>query len=151
VASPGLAPVADGILPGDVVRDLVERHERELDSLADDLAEARLEADAAEARIREHPALGLLSPDEAARLVLPPAPTGPVAPTAARRSTEPRTTVVRRPREPARTGAGGGGDRGGSGAPEAPRSRASQLITSHWVWKAGVAVTLVALLLLKFG
>ena len=31
------------------------------------------------------------------------------------------------------------------------RSRVGRLVTSHWVWKAGVATTVVAVLLLKFG
>ncbi|MGA2838079.1 MAG: hypothetical protein ABSF84_15915 [Acidimicrobiales bacterium] len=147
---PGPVSVADGaVLPGDAVRDLVERHERELESLADDLAEARLEADAVEARIRDHPALGLLTPDEVTRL-LPPAPAA--KPTSAPASGPPRTTVDRRPRPQGPTGSDGRGHEGRTTEPDTPpRSRASGLVTSHWVWKAGIAITVVALLLLKFG
>ena len=150
LALPGAASGAHGdILPGDVVRDLVERHERELQWLADDLAEARLEADAAEARVRVHPALGLLTPDEVAQF-LPPAPAVPPSP--CRDAGPPRTTVVNRPRPEAPAASGGGGEKERStGHDASPRSGGSRLVTSHWVWKAGIAITVVALLLLKFG
>jgi hypothetical protein len=154
-------PAVDGrvdVLPGDVVRELVERHERELESLAEDLAEARRHADEAEARVREHPALGLLGSDEAARLLPPARPPEPPASTApsgerAPGTRPPATTVVRRPPHAQQVGSVRPDDDGGTAAPVAPetRSRGARLATSHWVWKAGVGLTVVALLLLKFG
>jgi hypothetical protein len=137
-------------LPGDVVRELVERHERELASLAADLDRARREADAVEARVRSHPALDLLAPLEVARLVPVVSGNGAAPGTTA---TAPRTTVVPRPRAPGppapRPTAGSGADPADPAADT--RSVGSRLVTSHWVWKAGVALTAVALLLLKFG
>ena len=142
-------------LPGDVVRELVERHERELESLAADLDRARREADAAEGRIRAHPALDLLGPDEVARLVPAAVEPGSRPPKVV---AVPRTTVDRRPRtsEPPVVQPGGGADgdpahRPVGTGPADTRSAGSRLVTSHWVWKAGVALTVVALLLLKFG
>jgi len=148
----GLTPGSGGVdtLPGDVVRDLVERHEQELASLDAELESVRRQADAAEARIRTHPALGLLSPDEAAHLI-PVTADGPAdrpASNGAVRPGPPRTTVVHRAsrvRAPSpEPGAPDDGD-------DPPRSRGTRLVTSHWVWKAGVALTVVALLLVKFG
>jgi hypothetical protein len=140
---------AADMLPGDVVRDLVERHEQEIESLLADLEEARREADAAEGLVRSHPAFGLLSADEADRLLptfVEPEPVDGPLDAAGR----PRTTVVHRPRSTPPGAAGVGAASSDAVAPTV-QSRATKLVTSHWVWKAGVALTVTALLLLKFG
>ena len=135
------------VLSGEVVRALFDRNEESLSALQEELAAAAQEADAAEARVRAHPGVGLLSADEVGDL-LPPAPeasaAGPPSADAA------RTTVVHRPRPASTSGEqvpGGAGD-----PPEVDeRGRMTRLVTGHWVWKAGIALMVVALLLLKFG
>lgn len=146
----GPGPSAADTLPGDVVRQLVEQHEEELEALAAELARARREAEEVEALVRHHPALGLLGPDEASRLV-PPSVRAPGAAEVTATSGPPRTTVVRRPS--ARPSGPDPAPAVGDPVPTGPseRSAATRLVTSHWIWKAGVALTVVALLLLKFG
>ena len=151
-----VAGTAADVLPGDVVRDLFERHEQEIESLLVDLGEARREADAAEELVRTHPAFGLLGADEAERL-LPRVEEDDPVDAAVDADGRPRTTVVHRsrPTPTATATATAARASGGAASPDvaapAGRSRASQLVTSHWVWKAGVALTVTALLLLKFG
>jgi hypothetical protein len=149
---------AGDVLPGDVVRDLFERHEQEIESLLADLTEARREADAAEEQVRAHPAFGLLGADEAERLLPTAVIADPVEP-AVDADGRPRTTVVNRHRPTPAAGAVQSVPPSGPGATAPPsdigspteRSRASRLVTSHWVWKVGVVLTVTALLLLKFG
>jgi len=135
-----------------MVRELFAQHEREIESLLDDLAVARREADDVEARVREHPALGLLGPEEVRRWC--PVPDPPVS--AAAPSVPPpgpaRTTVVHRPRRPVGPGEAGGADAGrraGDGTDAPPR--APMAVRYSWAWKVGVVVAVVGLLLLKFG
>ena len=138
------------VMPGDVVRTLFDRNEQVLAALRLELDEAERETDAAESRVRSHPALGLLAPDEVEVLVPAAREAAGGLPLAA---LPPRTTVVRRPRATPSAADGGPEARGdgGAGTADDTRTRAARLVTSHWVWKAGVAVTVVALLLLKFG
>ena len=142
--TPATEDLGAAAFPGDVVRELFDRNELELEELVAELEEARRAADTAEARVRAHPALGLLTPDEVAVLVpadREPEPAGPAQDPA-------RTTVVRRP--PAPSGAGPGGPAGPDDDLD-PRSPVARIVTSQWIWKVGVAVVVVALLLLKFG
>jgi hypothetical protein len=148
-------PVPGGTLdalPGEVVRNLFDRNEQVLEALRSEFDEVVREADAAEAKLRAHPALGLLAADEAAMLV--PVPSDRREPGATTPTELARTTVDPRPRPTAPPGPavpdvpGGSDPRDGNGT---GKTRVSRLIASHWVWKCGVAVTVVALLLLKFG
>jgi len=134
-------------LSGDVVRALVTRHEEELEALVARAEELENEAAAAERAVREHPGFALLDPDEAARLIpAPPAP-GPVD------DDRPRTTVVQRASPEVATGARS--DR--STRPPAEAQDATRpgffgrLGTSHWWWRIGIALVVVALVLLKVG
>ena len=142
------------MLPGDLVRELVTRHEEEIEALVARADEAEARADAAERAVREHPAFALLDPDEATRLV--PEPPEPVDVDDGR----PRTTVVER--SPAnRSGAvrspsGATPTPGSSPAPAAtspdvPPGFVARITTSHWWWRIGIALVAIALLLLKFG
>ncbi len=156
-AAPGGAPSGD-IVPGDLVRDLVARHEAEIADLEARLAVADAAAGVAERAVRRHPALVLLHPDEVRRLV--PDPVDPAASVGRR----PATTVVRRappaggsagkvtddasPAGP-RGVAGTGGTANSARPPDA--GLGSRIIRSHWWWRAGIALVVVALLLLKFG
>ena len=140
-----VAGAADGdALPGEAVRTLFDRNEQVLEALRLELADAVAEADGAEARVRTHPALGLLAADEVHMLVPPEREPADVAEPS---GDPPRTTVDRRPSTV----------RPSSGVPAVPaeeedgRGRVGRLVTGHWVWKAGVAVVVVALALLKFG
>ncbi len=147
----GQLPGAEGTdeaLPGDVVRTLFDRNEQVLDALKVELDEATAEADQAEARVRAHPALGLLAADEVEVLVPPERAPEPVAgPTGG----PPRTTVDRRPSRvvPTPEAVVPGGSV--AGVEDAGRPLVTRVVTSHWVWKVGVAVVVVALLLVKFG
>jgi len=144
LAVAGLGDAPD-VLPGDLVRDLVTRNEEEIESLLARLAEVEDRAEAAERDVRGHPGLTLLDPEVAADLV--PEPAAPeVDPD------RPRTTVVRRagtdapaPRSGARTRA--------SAAEPVPTGTglAGRVTTSHWWWRIGIVLVLVALALLKFG
>lgn len=139
---------ADDVLPGEVVRTLFDRNEQVLDALRIELDEATADADAAESRVRAHPALGLLAADEVKVLVPPdrtPVATGPVS------TDPPRTTVDRRPsRSAPPVGPAVPGPAPVGVVTDEP-SGVTRLLTSHWIWKVGVAVVVVALLLLKFG
>ena len=147
-STPVAGPTDGEALPGEAVRTLFDRNEQVLEALRLELEAAVAEADDAEARVRTHPALGLLAADEVQMLVPPERPrddpaTLPAGP--------PLTTVDRRPSvaRPAPGQVAGpvdGGDVDVDG-----RTRIGRLVTGHWVWKAGVAVVVVALLLLKFG
>ena len=144
----GAGGVRADTVPGHMVRELFEQHEREIESLLDELATARREADAVERRIREHPALGLLGPEGVRRW-------GPVQdpqpPTSGRGQV--RTTVVHRPRRPVGSGAGAGVEavRGDGDGARASHSRAVRAGRYSWAWKVGLALAVVGLLLLKFG
>ena len=149
VPASAVAPVPGDSLPGDVVRALFDRNEQELEALRREFDDACHETEAVEARVRAHPALGLLTPDEVTMLVPPDRGSGLGSP---HEAPPPRTTVDRRPRTAEALAAvveGGAGD--GAVGGEAGRTRAGRLVTSHWVWRVGVAVVVVALLLLKFG
>ena len=192
-------PEATDVIPGEVVRDLVERKEREIEALLRELDQALREADEAEGFA------GVAGPDEraphgdggepmpdpgpppaasrsvAARVssssnagnaaVLPaPAPRGPARTTVDDR---PRTTVDGRSRTPpvepgttvtqaagpAGTGPGTTDSQGAAPGDTVPAVRStgarpdswSERFRSHLMFKAGVALTLVALILLKFG
>jgi hypothetical protein len=156
------APVVDGV----TVRELVARQEAEIERLLSQLVRVERTAAEMEAEVRAHPAYGMLDVSERRRLEALPAdedepsvpsrswdvpPDGPLR--------RPRTTVDTRPRHPP------GGRRPSSpptGQTARPRSRADgpspsngsrfgSLLTSHWVWKLGVALTAIAVLLIKFG
>jgi len=135
------------VLSGDVVRALVTRHEDEIESLVARAEEIEAEAEAAERAVREHPGFALLDPDEADRLVpVPPAPE-PVD------DGRPRTTVVRRSAPSAPTGAQTDRSaRAPTGATDdAQLGFFGRLGTSHWWWRIGIALVVVALVLLKVG
>ena len=139
---------ADDVLPGEVVRTLFDRNEQVLDALRIELDEATADADAAESRVRAHPALGLLAADEVKVLVPPdrtPVATAPVS------TDPPRTTVDRRPSRSAPPVGGAVPGPAPVGVVTDEPSGVTRLLTSHWIWKVGVAVVVVALLLLKFG
>ena len=147
----GLEGVAvyDGasVLSGDVVRALVTSHEEELEALVTRAEEIEHEADAAERAVRDHPGFALLDPDEAARLV--PVPTTPEPVDDGR----PRTTVVQRSTPEARVGARTERSaRPPVGAQDDHRPGFfGRLGTSHWWWRIGIALVVVALVLLKVG
>jgi len=141
--------VDDGasVLSGDVVRALVTRHEEELEALVVRAEEIESEAEAVERAVREHPGFALLDPDEAARLVpVPPVP-GPVD------DGRPRTTVVQRSAPEAPAGARTERSaRPPVGAQDDLRPGFfGRLGTSHWWWRIGIALVVVALVLLKVG
>ena len=89
-----------------------------------------------------------LDPDVAADLV--PEPAEPAIDPA-----RPRTTVVRRsaPGDPVERAPVG--ERGTptptTAAPDPPTGLVGRLTTSHWWWRIGIVLVLVALVLLKFG
>ena len=126
---------------------MFDRNEQVLDALRRELDDAVAEADAAEAQVRAHPALGLLAADEVEMLV-PPERTPDLDPTTSG-DVAPRTVVDRRPSS-ARPPAGAAAVDPALEADDR-RSALGRLVTGHWVWKAGVAVVVVAVLLLKFG
>ena len=138
------------VLPGDLVRDLVNRNEEAIEALVARANEIEARAEAAEQSVREHPALALLDPDEAARIVVePPEPT-------VVDDGRPKTTVVHRPSRNSSSGAPPDGSVATTGptAPageSAPTGFLGRLATSHWWWRIGIALVLVAFLLLKFG
>jgi hypothetical protein len=132
-----------------VVRELFDRNEQELELLRQELDAACREAEAAESRARTHPALGLLTPGEVTMLVPP--DRGSVHGREPE-DTPPRTTVDRRSRSVgAPVPAHEAGGAGGASADDDGPSRVGRLVTSHWVWRVGVAVVVVALVLLKVG
>jgi hypothetical protein len=144
----GFADAPD-VLPGDLVRDLVTRNEDEIETLLARLAELEAQAEEAELAVRRHPGLALVAPDVAERL-LPLPQALDVEPGAGR----PRTTVVTR-------GAQARSDTGQAGATTAPgpaspvtgesKGVLGRLTTSHWWWRIGIVLVLVALVLLKVG
>ena len=127
------------------------RHEAEIADLEARLTVAEAAADAAERAVQRHPALVLLHPDEARRLL--PEPAGPTG-AGERRSA---TTVVRRTPPPSPAAGNGPGSRGADGAASHPgpapedAGLATRFIRSHWWWRVGIALVVVALLLLKLG
>jgi hypothetical protein len=138
------------VLPGDLVRDLVNRNEDAIEALVARANEIEARAEAAERAVREHPGLALLDPAEASRLVTEtPEP-------AVVDDGRPRTTVVNRPsyNTPAGAPRDGAPTRVGTGAPAGESASTGffgRLATSHWWWRIGIALVLVAVLLLKFG
>ena len=149
LAAAGLVDAPD-VLPGHLVRELVNRNEEEIEALVARLTDIEAAAEAVEQEVRDHPGLALLDPDVAAVLV--PEPTVPeVDPD------RPRTTVVRR----ATPGVSSDQRTGRSStapttAPvatptEPPSGLVGRLTTSHWWWRIGIVIVLVALVLLKFG
>jgi hypothetical protein len=183
-ADPG--PTVDwssGVIAGTVVRQLVDRNEREIDELLRELEAALAEADAAERLVAGHPAATLLGLEFGAFApegvdTRPPATftasapaTGGAATSAAATSgsatsdpgtvtrrptsaTRPRTTVVVRPRSSGPPTAASGGPATAPGIVLADTGATAgwvQRFQTHWMAKVGVAVTLVAVLLLKFG
>ena len=147
----GVATDAGDVLDGALVRELVARHEAEIADLEDRLAVAEASAADVERTVRRHPALLLLHPDDVRRLV--PEPTEP-------HSTDgppPRTTVVHRTaapppateRTPVRADRAGPVD--AHPTDTGPAGLGSRIVRSHWWWRVGIAVVIVAVLLLKFG
>ncbi len=140
-------PEGIDVLDGDLVRDLVARHEAEIADLEARLAAVEEAADAAERAVRRHPALVLLHPDEARRLLPDPAPsTGGAERPAA-------TTVVRRTAPPPAPDAGIRQSDGAAATEPTTdeMSFATRFVRSHWWWRVGIALVVVALLLLKVG
>ena len=146
LAASGLEDAPD-VLPGDLVRDLVNRNEEEIESLLARLTEIESEAEVAEWDVRAHPGLALLDPDVAADLV--PEPVAPdVDPD------RPRTTVVRRAALDApavRPGRRSGAVTSPTAPAATPTGLVGRLTTSHWWWRIGIVLVLVALVLVKFG
>jgi hypothetical protein len=141
-------PEGDDVLDGDLVRDLVSRHEAEIADLEARLGAAEAAAEEAERAVRRHPALVLLHPDEVRALL--PEPTGPSG-TAGR---APATTVVRREAAPPPTDRVAGSRQADAGSPATEPSDAglgARIIRSHWWWRVGIVLVVVALLLLKLG
>jgi hypothetical protein len=156
---PDLGPST--VVPGETVRDLVARYEQEIADLLAELEAAETEADRIEQQVRVHPTLAMMESTEAQLLL---APRRPDRGRQSLASARPRTTVDARPRpQPngAVSSAGQGrapvsnDEREGSGADQAPASdvlsRMTRLSRSHWVWRTGVVLVLVGLILLKFG
>jgi hypothetical protein len=150
------------VISGAVVRDLVSRNEREIESLLRVLDEALREAEEAERLVAAHPAASLV-PDEPVetRAAVPSA--GAPAGRGSSRS-RPRTTVDPRPRTAASRTDGANGRKiavttpgtalsgqSATGAASTTSPGVSSLFRSHWVWKSGIALTAIAILLLKFG
>jgi hypothetical protein len=132
------------VLPGDLVRDIVTRNEEEIESLLARLAEVEARAEEAELAVRRHPGLAHVAPDVAAGLV--PAPTAPEAD-----PDRPRTTVVQRAAPgPAPRPRHRSTSRAASPA-ERSTGFVGRLTTSHWWWRIGIVLVLVAVVLLKFG
>lgn len=144
----GLADAPD-VLPGDLVRDLVNRNEDEIETLLARLAETEVLAEEAEWAVRAHPGLALVAPDVAERLL--PQPGAPDPDIGADR---PRTTVVTRG-APGPTARGRNGATTAHAAPSpaagASRGFVGRLTTSHWWWRIGIGLVLVAVVLLKVG
>jgi hypothetical protein len=156
------APVVDGA----TVRELVARQEAEIERLLSQLARVERTVAEIEAEVRAHPAYGMLdaierryleglAADEDERPVRSRfAGSRPGGPQRA-----PRTTVDARPRRAPgrqRPASGvteqGNGPRSRADHPSSPNgSRFGSLVTSHWVWKLGIALTAIAVLLIKFG
>lgn len=134
-------PATDDAVPGEIVRDLVARNEEAIADLEARLTLAEAEAAASERAVRRHPALVLLPPDEA-RQLLPAAPRGPRPPSPG------ATTVVRR----APTAPAAAAPPSATPAPDGPPlSLGSRLVRSHWWWRVGIVLVLVAVVLLKVG
>ena len=132
------------------MRELVARHEAEIADLEARLTVAEAAAGAADGPCGGTPRLILLHPDEARRLA--PDPVEPAGNTASR----PRTTVVRR--NAASVGRAtpaavvtAPGDHPAGGPGSEPGGLGSRIVRSHWWWRVGIALVVVALLLLKLG
>ena len=165
---PGLSP-GSPIVDGETVRELVARHEAEIERLMAQLARVERAATEMEAEARSHPAYGLLDPAERRRLEALPA-ADDEDPSAGARSDDgdsgkgerrPRTTVDARPRRRADAAAAlpTGRSKAASTEPRdqgdsterGERSWFASMVTSHWVWKVGIALCAIAILLIKFG
>lgn len=150
-----------------VVRELIDRNEREIEGLLVELGVALREAREAELHLAQHPRVGDLEAGPPRELARRTEPTESIPARAIRRQA-PRTTVVSRPRTPSTPTiehAGGATEEVDPPPPDRPpaptgprhavkRERAGRLglaTRSNALFKIGVAVTLVALLLLKFG
>ena len=148
-------------VPGELVRELVARYEQDIVDLRAELEAAETEADRIEQQVRVHPALAMMGSTEA-RLLL--APRRPARGRHSLATARPRTTVDARPRPQPNGAVGGAGqgrppvsndEREASSTDQAPASRdlswTARLSRSHWVWRTGIVLVLVGLVLLKFG
>jgi hypothetical protein len=140
--SPG---VSDAVIPGDVVRDLVARNEREIDELLALLEQALHEAEEAESRAGDSVVAVRGANGSTSRLGA--GATGPVVPRRTTTGGAPRTTVDARDRS-APSASTPHIERGHAPTPAGSKT---SWFTSHWVWRSGVALTVLALVLLKFG
>jgi hypothetical protein len=144
-----LARVGEGtsILTGDLVRDLVARNEDVIEALETRLAEIERLAAEAERAVRAHPALAKVDP-EVARGMIPDPPVPAVIDDG-----RPRTTVVERPRYPVPGPVATSTPIRGVVAPqvEVPSGVVGRLVQSHWWWRIGIALVVVALIILKVG
>jgi hypothetical protein len=161
------------VVDGDEVRDLVARNERQIEHLHHELALAQQEADEAERRLSEHPSALWLDALPEALAVTPEAPlTGspsgptPVPPTPPV-ATNGRTVVDRRPSRTEAAGpdmsatsdpstASAGRSHRRKNRPRRQRSGRARpplrsLLTTGWLWKAGLVLVIGALVLLKLG
>ena len=153
--------VGSDVISGAVVRDLVSRNEQEIEGLLRVLDEALREAEEAERRVAAHPAASLVADEAVETPAVVPSTGAPPG------RSRPRTTVDPRPRKMAPGADGGEGAFGpkvgatatdstasvqpAADAMSASSSGVSSLFRSHWVWKSGIALTAIAILLLKFG
>jgi hypothetical protein len=165
-------PHLSAVVDGDEVRELVARNEQQIAHLHHELAMAQREAEEAELRLSEHPSALWLDALPDALAVTPeaplvgtpsgPAPVLPTTPVA----TNGRTVVDRRPSRAERSGpdapaptmpgsSAGPSHRRKSRARRQPSGRARlgprSLLSTGWLWKAGVVVVVGALVLLKLG
>lgn len=169
-------PQLSAVVDGDEVRGLVARNEQQIEHLQHELALAQQEADAAERRLSEHPsALWLDALPDALAVTsdapLTASPSGPAAvlPTTPV-ATNGRTVVDRRPSLAERSGpdapapstastapgSSAGRSNRGESRPRRQRSGRARLalrslLTTGWLWKAGVVLVIGALVLLKLG
>jgi hypothetical protein len=161
------------VVDGDEVRELVARNEQQIELLHHELALAQREADEAERRVSEHPAAlwldalpGTLAVTSDAPLTASPSGPAPVLP-AMPVATNGRTVVDRRPSLAERSGPGASATStvsatsAGSSHRRKSRFRPQRsgrakpglrsLLTTGWLWKAGLALVIGALVLLKLG
>lgn len=125
------------VLAGDVVRDLVTRHEEEIEALEARAEEIEARAEAAERSVREHP--GIAPPRRVTGAHTggrrPSPHDGGAAITSCR--------GCRGPNRPVRPPA--------TAPDDAQRGLFGRLATSHWWWRVGIALVVVAIVLLKVG
>jgi hypothetical protein len=144
-----VAGVGEGtsILSGELVRDLVARNEDVIEALETRLTEIERLAAEAERAVRSHPALAKVDPEVARGLI--PDPPVPAVIDDGRL----RTTVVQRPRYPAPGPVATSTPTPGVVAPrvEVPPGVVGRFVQSHWWWRIGIALVVVALIILKVG